>query len=139
MLEVAHQVAARTVPESTMDPPCSLCVLGSQSYVPWVSFLTAHCPRHQGSQTDAWVNLSSLPGSWDSWPQSEAATLAQHLITRKSHFPPRLLHCQKYYPQIINTRQTPWEGQHRLPFSWGYQHRLWKGPSPATPSEAQGY
>ena len=68
-------------------------------------------------QAHRWTlgQISLWSGDWDSQPQMEAATPPQHLITRKSHFPHRLPHGQKYYPQIINTQQIPFKAQDCLP------------------------
>ena len=70
----------------------------------------------------------------------EAATPPQHLITRKSHFPHRLPHGQKYYPQIINTQQIPFKAQDCLPLfpriRW-YQHSLQRKKGPLLTATAQ--
>lgn len=53
--------------------------------------LTSTSPQNQGSKKISWSHFFFLSGTCNSWPQTEAATSSQHLITRKSHFPPRLL------------------------------------------------
>lgn len=80
---------------------------GCHSLLPSALGTKAHRP-------DSWANLSSLPGNWDSWPQSEAATSTQHWVTRKSYFPPRFLHCPEYYLQVISTH--PGRGSTFFPF-----------------------
>lgn len=59
-----------------------------------------HCPRPSEPRLadGSWSALSLLSGDQDAWPQTEAATSPQHLVTHKSHLLPRQLHGQKYYP-----------------------------------------
>lgn len=62
--------------------------------------VTPHCPRPSEPRLadGSWSARSLLSGDQDAWPQTEAATSSQRLVTHKSHFLPRQLHGQKYYP-----------------------------------------